>query len=91
MAETAQAGMTMHNFDALSNHDVAEDGEEGEHRGHGRFAVDNEEGHMVDLEAIGQVADTGSTFVCVGDDDDFVASVYQFLPSSVLCSFLWRD
>ena len=30
---------------------------------------------MVDLEAVGEIADAGAAFVGVGDDDDFVAAV----------------
>ena len=39
----------------------------------------DEKGDMVDLEAIGQIANTGPAFIRVRDDYDFVAAVDQFL------------
>lgn len=60
---------------ALPDHDIAENGEEGEHGGEGRLAVNDEEGDMVDFEAIGEVADPRTAFIGVGYDDDFVPAV----------------
>lgn len=75
VTQTAEAAMAVDDLDALADEDVAEDGEAGEHRGEGGVAVDDEEGHMVDLEAVGEVADALAVVVGVGDDDDFVATV----------------
>lgn len=69
--------MTVDNVDALAEHDVTEDGEEGEDGREGGRAEDDEEGNVVDLEAVGEVADSGAAFVGVGDDDDFVAPVHE--------------
>lgn len=75
VAEAAQAAVAVDDLDALADADVAEDGEEGEDGGKGGLAVDDEEGHVVDLEAVGQVADALAVVVGVGDDDDLVPTV----------------
>lgn len=75
MAEVAQAGVAVDNLDALADADVAEDGEEREDGGEGSGAVHDEEGHVVDLEAVGEVADAFAVVVRMGDDDDLVAAV----------------
>ena len=79
VAETTQTLVAMHNLNLLANYNVAKHGEEGEHRRHGRLAVDYEEGDVVDLEAIGKVTHAGAAFVGMGDYDDLVAAVYKFL------------
>lgn len=81
MAETTQAGMPVDNLDLLANDNVPENGEEGENRRHSGLAVYNEERDVVDLESIGKVADPGASFVGMGNDDHFVASVNKFLGS----------
>lgn len=80
-AEAAQTCMAMDDFDLLSNHDIAEYGEEGKDGGEGRFAVDDEEGNVVDLESIGEVPDSGAALVRMCDNDDFVPTVDEFLRS----------
>ncbi|KAL1844434.1 hypothetical protein VTK73DRAFT_2564 [Phialemonium thermophilum] len=77
VAEAAETGVAVDDLDALAQHDVAEDGEEGEDAGEGGAAVDDQEGHVVDLEAVGQIAHTRAALVGVGDDDDLVAAVPQ--------------
>ena len=69
----------MHDLDPFAEHDGAEDGEEAEDGGEGGFAVDDEEGHVVDFETIGEVADACAALVGVCDYDDFVAAVDEFL------------
>ena len=71
--------MAMYNLDLLADYNVAEHGEKGEYRGHGRLAVDHEEGDVVDLEAIGEVAHAGAALVSMSDDYDLVTAVYEFL------------
>lgn len=71
--------MSVDNVDLLADHDVSEDGEEGEDGGEGCFSVDDEEGDIVDFEAVGEVADASAVAVLVGDDDDFVPAVDEFL------------
>jgi hypothetical protein len=75
MAKAAQTGMAMDNFNLLSNHDIPENREKGEDGREGGGAVDDEEGDVVDFEAVGEVADPGAPFVLVCYDDDFVAPV----------------
>ena len=79
VAQVAKTSMAVDNLDLFADDDVAEDGEEGKDGGKRRFAVDDEERDVVDLETIGQVSDACAAGVCVGYDDDFVAAVYEFL------------
>lgn len=69
----------MYNLNAFANDDVPKYGEEGEDGGECRLAVDDEEGHVVDFEAIGQVSHTCSTGVGMGNDNDFVSTIDEFL------------
>lgn len=78
VAETAQTGMAMHNLNLLAYHDVPEDGEEGEDGWKAGRAVNDQKRDMVDLEAICKVPDAGSSFIGVGDDYNFVATINQF-------------
>jgi hypothetical protein len=71
--------MPMYNLNLLTDHDIAEDGEEGEDGREGGFAVDGPEGDVVGLEAIGEISHTCSARVGVRDDDDFVAAINEFL------------
>lgn len=77
--EATETGMAVDNLNLLSNHDIAENREEGKDGREGRFSVDHEEGDVVDLEAIGEVPNTRAALVCVCDDDHFMSSVDQFL------------
>jgi len=79
MAETAQASVPMYNLNLFANDDIPEDGEKGEHRGHGRLAVYDKERDMVDFEAIGEISNSGPSFVRMGDDDDFMSAIDKFL------------
>ena len=77
MAETAQTCVTMHNLDLLAYDNVPEDWEEGEDGWKAGGAVHDQERDMIDLEAVCEVTDPGSSFVGVGDDYDFMAAVDQ--------------
>jgi plastocyanin len=79
MTQAAKTGMSVYYFNALANHDVAKDGKEGEDRGEGRLAIDDEEGNVVDFEAIGQVPYACSPGVGVCNDDDLVSAIDEFL------------
>ena len=87
MAQAAETGVAMDDVNLLTNDNVAEDGEEGEDGREGRLAINNKEGHMVDLETIGQIADSSATLVLMGDDDDLVASVNELLRQLVDVTF----
>ena len=78
MTQTTQTRMPMHNLNALPHHHVSKNRKKRKHRRESGFSVDYEEGDVVDLEAVGEVADAGAAFVGVGDDDDFVAAVDEF-------------
>ena len=77
VAQGAQTGMAVNNLDALAQHNLAENGEEGEDRRHGRLAVDDEEGNVVHLEPVGQVSHARPRAVLVCDDDDLVPAIRQ--------------
>lgn len=79
MAETTETGMSMNNLDLLANDDVSKDGEEGKDGGESGLAVDDKERDMVDLQTVGEVADSSAAFVCVGDDDHLVSTIDEFL------------
>lgn len=70
-----QAPMSMYNLNLLADDDIPEDREEREDGGEGAGAVDDEKGHVVDFEAIGDVAHAGAAVVGVCDYYDFVAEV----------------
>jgi hypothetical protein len=71
--------MAVNDVDVFSNDDIAEDREEREDGRECRFAVDDEEGDVVDLEAVREVANSSSSFVCMGNHNHFVTSVDEFL------------
>ena len=79
MTEAAQTRMSMHDLYLLTNHNVSKDGEEGKDRRHRRFPVNHKEWHMVNFEPICKVPDTGSSFVGMGNDDDFMAAIDKLL------------
>lgn len=69
--------MAMHNLYLLPYDNVPEYWEEGEDGWEGRLSIDDKEGYMVDLEAIREVPHTGSAFVCMGNNDDFMAAINE--------------
>lgn len=77
--------MAMDDLDLFTDDDVPEDGEKGEHRRQSRLAINDEERYMVNLKTIGQVSNPSPSFICVCDDNDFVAAVYEFLGFDEYC------
>lgn len=77
--EATETGMAMDDFDLFAYDNVAENREEGEDCREGGLAIDDEEGNVIDLESVGEIPDTGSTFIGMRDDDNFVSSINQFL------------
>lgn len=91
MTEAAQTSMTMHDLDFLPEYDVSKNGKEGEDSRHGRLAVHDEKRDVVDFEAICEIADACPALVCVGNNDNLVASINQFLkPSQRVLRFDYR-
>lgn len=78
MTQTTQTSMPMHNLNLLSQHNIPKYREETEHSWERRSSVYHQERDMVDLQAVCEVSDAGSPFVCVGYDNDFVPTVYEF-------------
>lgn len=70
--------MSVNNVDSFADEDLAEDREEGEDGWHGSFAVDYEEGDVVDFETIGEVTNSVTRGVGVGYDYYFMATVGEF-------------
>jgi hypothetical protein len=69
----------MYDLDALTNDYVAKYGEEGEDGGKCRLTIDDEEGHVVDFETIGEISYAGPAGIGVSDDNHLVAAVNEFL------------
>lgn len=67
--------MPMHDFDLLSQDDIPEYWEEGKNSRESSFSIDDKERYVVDLEAIRKISNTTSSFICMGDDDDFMATI----------------
>lgn len=79
--------MSMDDLDLLPNDNVAEDWEEREHCWEGRVSVDDQEGDMIDFEAVCQVMNAGSTFGGMSDDNHFVTSIYQLRSNLIDVTF----
>ena len=79
MTKTAKTSMAMYDFDLLSDYDVPENGEERKDGREGGLSVDDQKWNMVDLQAIGEVADSSTASVGMRYYNDFVASVDEFL------------
>lgn len=69
--------MAVNDLNLLTDADISERREEGKNCRERRVSVNDEERHVVDLEAVGQVANTLAIAVRVRDDDDLVAAVNQ--------------
>lgn len=77
----------MYNLYLFPNNNVSKYREEREDSWKGRSSIDDKKRHMVDLESIREVPHPGPTFVCVGDDDNLVASVDKFRGQLVHMAF----
>lgn len=75
MAKTAETAMAVHNLNTFANTNVPEGGKEGEDGRKCGGAVDDEEGNVVDLDAVCEIADALPVIIGVSDDDDLVATV----------------
>jgi hypothetical protein len=85
--------MSMDYLDALTYYNISENGEEGENGGECGLAIDDEKGDVVDLEAVCKVPYTSSTGIGMGDDNDLVAAINEFLQRGQgrprRCQCLW--
>lgn len=79
MTQTTETGMTVDYLDPFAYDNVAKDREEGEDGWEGSLAVDDEEGHVIDLQPVGEIPHTCSSGVRMRDDYDFVPSIDEFL------------
>jgi hypothetical protein len=78
LAQVTQTGVSVYNLNLLAYDDVTEYGKEGKNGWECRFAVDDEKGYVVNLEAVCQVPYAGSALVSVRDDDHLVSAVDEF-------------
>ena len=69
--------MSVDNLNLFSNKNVSEDWEKGEDCWHGRFSIDDQEWYMIDFETIGEIVHSCASLVCMSDDNDLVAAIYQ--------------
>ena len=87
--------MTMHDFNLLSNDNVAENWKEGEDRGEGGCSVDDQKWDMVDFETVGEISYTRPPLVRMGDDNDFMTAVDelggQLVNMAFDSSWLWEE
>jgi hypothetical protein len=79
--------MPMDNFNILSYDDISEYWEEREDGRETRSSVHNQIWYMVNFDTIRQVSDAFSFIIIVGNDDDLVASVYEFRGQLVYVAF----
>jgi hypothetical protein len=78
MTQTAQRGVSVDDLYPLTYHDLSKYWEEGEDSRHRRLAVYDEEGHIVNFEAVGEIAHSRARVVLVRYDDDFMTAIGQF-------------
>jgi hypothetical protein len=79
MAQATKTRMSVYDLDALADYNVSKDGEEREDGREGGLAVDDPEGNIIDFEAVGQVSHTRAACIGVGNDNDFVSTINEFL------------
>ena len=68
----------MYDFNLLPNNDVSEGWEERKDSRKCCCAIYNQEGHMVDFQAIREIAHASSPFIGMRYNDDLVAPIDQF-------------
>jgi hypothetical protein len=71
--------MAMDDFDLLSDDNVSEYWKERKNSWECRLPIYNKEWNMVDFQAIGEISNSSSSFIRMGDNDYFMASVDEFL------------
>jgi len=79
MAQTAETRMSMYNLYLLSNYNVPKHREEREDRRKCCFAVYDEEGNMVNFQAIREVSNSSAASIGMRNYDHLVTAVYEFL------------
>lgn len=84
----------MDNVDPFAYDNIAENGEKGEDGRKTGRPVKHEEGNMIDLEAIGEIAHASATLISMRDDDDFVTPVpqlrRQLIDVALDAAWLWE-
>lgn len=70
--------MSMYNLDLFAYNDVSKYRKEREHGGECGFAMDDEEGHMVDFESVGEISYSGAALVGMCYHNDFVTAIDEF-------------
>ena len=80
--------MTVYDLYLLTNKDLSQDWKRAEYSRESGAPIDNPVRQMVDLDTVRKVPDTGTRWrvVRMGDDNDTVATVNQFLIWSAFCT-----
>ena len=71
--------MTMHNLYTFSNDDIAKYWKEGKDSGESCLHIDDQKRYIVYFQAVGQVSNTFATLIGMGNDDNLMATVDEFL------------
>ena len=81
MAQVTERCMTMYDLYLLANKDLSQDRERAEYSRESGASIHDPVRQMVDLDTVRKVPDTGTRWrvVRMGDDNDTVATVNQFL------------
>jgi len=87
MAETAETRMAMNYLNLLANDNVSKYGEEREDCWEGCFSVDDQERNVVDFEAVCEIPNSSSSFICVSDDNNFVSAINELAGELVDVAF----
>lgn len=82
--------MAMDNLDLFPDDDISENWKEREYSWEGCFAVDDKKWYMVYFESVCQITNSFATFISMSNDDDFMASIDEFLAlmSKELCGWM---
>ena len=75
MAQATETRVPMNDLNLLPNDYIAKDWKEGKHSRKGRLAVHHEKRYMVDLQSIGKIAHSSTSFISMSDYNDLVTSV----------------
>lgn len=77
----------MNDFNLFPDTDVAEYGEEREDSRKGTFAIDDKKRYVVNFDPIGEIPNAFPVTICVSDNNNLVAAVYEIAGKLIDMSF----